>query len=100
MSYATSSTIYLNWKPPFSLDLSAVDRDIIYCVDVYKADATSFHILRNCSVFDPHYNFSLDNPDPNEVFTFVVMPRSNVDGAPNGIPTTINASFSYNSKLT
>ena len=94
------STVYLSWEPPNSLDLSAADPDIAYCVDAYRTDITSHpHILRNCSVLEPHYNFSLVNPDPSELFTFIITPRSNMDGARNGIAATINASFSYQRKL-
>ena len=99
-SNATSSTIDLSWEQPSSLNLSAADPDVVYCVDVYKTDTASFHILRNCSVFKPYYKFSLDNPDPKEVFTFTITPRSNVNGAQDGIATTINATFLYDSKLT
>ena len=99
-SKTTSSTIDLSWKPPFSLNISAADPDIVYCVDIYKTDTASFLILRNCSVFEPYYYFSLDNPDPKEIFTFIITSRSNVNGARNGIATTINASFLYDSKLT
>ena len=94
------STVYLSWEPPSSLDLSAADPDIAYCVDAYRTDITSHpHILRNCNVLEPHYNFSLVNPDPSELFTFIITPRSNMDGARNGIAATINASFSYHRKL-
>ena len=88
---STSSIIHLNWKRPFSLNLSSVDPDIIYCVDIFKVDDLQLsrdHLDSNCSVLEPHYTFALTNEDPRALRQFTVTPRSNVEGARNGTPTS------------
>ena len=86
---STSSMIHLNWKAPFSLNLSAVDPDIVYCLDIFKVfdlELSRDHLVSNCSVFETHYNFGI-NQDPRALLQFSVTPKSNVEGARNGTPT-------------
>ena len=95
------SSIHLTWQPPFSLNLTIAEPDIVYCVDVTWFNITDGgdHLVSNCSVFNPHYNFTVENPDPRDLFQFQVTPRSNVEGARNGTPNAINITFSFASKL-
>ena len=92
--------ILLSWMPPFSLDLTAVDPDIAYCVDVFNiTDGGPFHLSSNCSILWPSYTFTVENPDPKDEFEFTVTPRSNVQGARNGTRSQITGRFSLQRKL-
>ena len=100
-SRSTSSFIQLTWKPPFSLNLTTAEPDIVYCVDIFNIVAEEQekeHIMTNCSVFESCYYFTVDNPDHRDIFQFTITPRSNVEGARNGTPSQINATFSFESK--
>ena len=92
--------ILLSWMPPFSLDLTAVDPDIAYCVDVYNiTDGGLLHISSNCNILSHSYTFSVENPDPRNEFEFTVTPRSNVEGARNGTRSQITGRFSLQSEF-
>ena len=102
-SHSTSLSISLSWKPPFSLNLTTAEPDIVYCIDIIRSFSVdgqleSEHLITNCSIYQPSYNFSFERPDPRDVFQFIVTPRSNVEGATNGSPNQINATFSPESK--
>ena len=47
-----SSTIHLGWQPPFSLNLTTAEPDIVYCVDVFDITDERDHLISNCSVFE------------------------------------------------
>ena len=105
-STSTVSALRLIWEPPFSLNLTTVDPDIAYCVDIFNITAgflSSNHLISDCNVFEPHYIFVLDHPDSRDQFHFIVVPRSNVEGARNGTPNeiigTYQNSFDNESKL-
>ena len=92
--------ILLSWMPPFSLDLTAVDPDIAYCVDVYNiTEGGLLHVSSNCNILSPNYMFTVENPDPMDEFEFTVTPRSNVEGARNGTRSQITGRFSLQSKF-
>ena len=79
---STSSAIVLTWQPPFSLNLTTAEPDIIYCIDIFNmiiidGEAEADHLINNCSVFKPFYEFTIENPDPKDLFQFVVTPRNN-----------------------
>ena len=91
--------IILSWEPPFSLDLTTVEPDIAYCVDVYNiTDGGLVDLSSNCSILSPSYTFTVENPDPKAEFEFTITPRSNVEGARNGTPSRIIGNFSFQSK--
>ena len=99
---STSSAIALTWQPPFSLDLTRTEPDIVYCLDIFNitdGEAEADHLISNCSVFEPLYKFATENPDFEDLFQFVVTPRSNVEGARNGTPSVINESYALKCKL-
>ena len=88
VSSVSSAFITLNWIPPFSLNITTAEPDILYCIDVYNASAdTELLLVSNCNVSQPGYTFTVDNPDPRDLFYFIVTPRSNVEGARNGTPS-------------
>ena len=104
-SVSTPSAIQLSWLPPFSLNLTTAEPDIVFCVDIFNitdhTNADIDHLVSDCSVIEAHYKFNIDNSniDAEDLFKFVVTPRSNVEGARNGTPSNINVSYSFQSKL-
>ena len=80
-----SATVF--WEPPFSLDLTGVDPDIVYCIDVYNVTCGRRElIISDCNVTEPSY--TSDNIAPYEyIYEYIVTPRSNVPGARNGTPS-------------
>ena len=95
------SSIQLTWQPPFSLNLTTAEPDIVYCVGITRFNSTDIgdRFISNCSVYYPYYNLTMENPDPRDLFQFQVTPRNNVEGARNGTPNEINVTFLFESKL-
>lgn len=81
------SSILLTWIQPFSLDITGVDPDLWYCIEVYNVTSVnttseSIKLLStNCSVYLPEFTFILNPPNPCDEFEFRVTP---VNGAGNG----------------
>ena len=93
-----SSTIQLSWQPPFSLNLTTAEPDIVYCVNVFNIADEGIErepLISNCSVFETYYNFVVENPDTNDHFQLTVTPRSNIEGARSGNTKEINASYMH-----
>ena len=91
-----SSAIQLSWQPPFSLNLTTAEPDIVYCVDVFNitdGETERDHLISNCSVFHTYYTFTVDDSDQKDIFQFIVTPRNNIEGARNGTSSKINATF-------
>ena len=79
----------LAWEPPFSLDLTGVDPDIVYCVVIYNITCGRRDlIISDCSVTEPSYT-SADVAPHGFVYEYTVTPRSNVEGARNGTNWTV-----------
>lgn len=80
---SSRSSILLTWIPPFSLDITGVDPDIEYCIEVYNITSANSTIetITNCSVLLPKFSFTLDPPNPCYEFEFRVIP---FNGAGNG----------------
>ena len=79
----------LSWEAPFSLDLTGVDPDIVYCVKVYNITCGRRDlIISNCNVTEPSYT-SDDMAPIGYVYEYTVTPRSNVEGASNGTSVTV-----------
>ena len=75
----------IKWEAPFSLNLTNIDPDIIYCVDIYNITCGARdHLISDCNVTDTSYNF--DAYDCRCEYT--VTPRSNTKRAMNGTPNT------------
>ena len=58
MAKFTSSIIQLSWQPPFSLNLTTAEPDIVYCIDVFNithGETERDHLISNCSVFQTYY---------------------------------------------
>ena len=79
----------ISWNPSKSANLSNVEPDIAYCLDVYNATCGSTDLLINrCDLTEPRFVYSDGDLDPNKKYTTTVIPRSNVEGASNGSATT------------
>ena len=81
--FRNSSTF--NGEPPFSLDLTGVDPDIVYSVEVYNITCGRSLLISECDVMETSYtNNALL---PGYIYEYIVTPRSNVEGAKNGTPS-------------
>ena len=83
----TRNVSTLSWVPPFSLDLTSVDPDIVYCVEVYNITCGRSLLISECDVVET--NYTNDSLLPGYIYEYTVTPRSNVEGASNGTSLTI-----------
>ena len=77
----------ISWDPPFSLDLTDVDPDIVYCVEVYNVTdcGTGELLTGDCNVTVTNYTIPYDiGSGRNGILEYIVTPRSNVIGSVNG----------------
>lgn len=73
----------ITWNPPFSLNLTNVESDIIYCVEVYSTTCgDNAFLFGNCSVTQPFYVSSMLNN--GLTYNITVTPRSYMNGAQSG----------------
>ena len=74
----------IRWEPPFSLDLTDVKIDIIYCVEICNITCGAEEVvIIDCNVTSTNYTISPDG----YLYKFTVTPRSNVERAMNGTPS-------------
>jgi hypothetical protein len=72
----------INWKAPFSLNLTGVDPDIVYCVEVYNITCGVDDLVAgDCDVTEPRYT---DNRLQGYIYRITITPRSNRQDAQNG----------------
>ena len=83
----------LSWEAPFSLDLSGVDPDIVYCVEVYSITCGRSLLISECDVIETSYTY--DALLPGYIYEYTVTPRSNVEGASNGTSLTVSGVLFY-----
>ena len=90
----------LSWDPPFSLDLTGVDPDIVYCVEVYNITCGGRELFfSDCNVTENSYTSDAIAPD-GYIHEYIVTPRSNVQGAQNGTPNQpLRGIYLYNVTL-
>ena len=76
------------WGAPFSLKLTNVEPDIVYCVEVYNITCGGRELLiSDCDVMETSY--TSDVLQPGYIYEYTVTPRSNVEGAQNGTSNSI-----------
>ena len=76
------------WAAPFSLNLTNVEPDIVYCVEVYNITCGGRELLiSDCDVMETSY--TSDVLQPGYIYEYTVTPRTNVEGAQNGTSKTI-----------
>ena len=84
----------LTWIHPPSLDLTHVDPDIAYCVEVYNITCGIRDlIISDCSVTEPSY--ASDVIMDGYIYEYTITPRSNVPGARNGTADTVTGRLAY-----
>ena len=82
------------WKPPFSLDLSGINPDIVYCVEIFNITCGSSDlVLADCDVQKEWFTIV----SYNFIYSIAITPRSNVTGSDNGTKIIIDGL--YNSLL-
>ena len=83
----TSSDFTVTWEAPFSLDLTGVDPDIVYCVEVYNITCgVDDLVVGDCNVTEVQYvNEQLQQ---GYIYRFTITPRSNGQDAQNGTSNT------------
>ena len=71
------------WLPPFSLNLTNFEPDIIYCVEVFNITYNERElVVNNCHVSEPHYrNIILS---PQLTYVIVITSQKNFVGRVNG----------------
>ena len=75
----------IKWEAPFSLDLTNVDPDISYCVDIYNMTCgVRDRLISDCNVTETSYSFDTDGYQ----YEYTITPRSNTEQAMNGTPST------------
>ena len=82
------TAIFLTWTAPFTLDISNVDPDITYCVDVVNSTSSS-GILSQCEITVTSFSIPLGRVCDNLNFSFTVTP---VNGVGNGTAVTLGYS--------
>ena len=83
----------IKWDPPFSLDLTNVDPDVIYCVEVYKTTCggnPKSLVTSDCTLFEPYMIYMLDIVNDTDLLELKIIPRSNSKGSINGTALSIN----------
>ena len=96
LARVNSTTI--SWDPPFSLDLTDVDPDIVYCVEVYNVtDCERGELLAgDCNVTDTNYTIPYGvGSGRSDIYEYSVTPRSNVEESVNGTAIVPLKSLSY-----
>ena len=79
----------VTWVAPFSLNLTGVDPDIVYCVEVYNITCgVDDLVVSDCNVTEPRY---VDNQlQQGLIYRITVTPRSNGQNAQNAQNGTSN----------
>ena len=77
----------LSWEAPFSLDLTGVDPDIVYFVEVINITCGRSPLISECDIAEPSYT-SNDIMD-GYIYEYAVTPKSNMSGAENGTTTKV-----------
>ena len=68
----------MSWAPPFSLNLTNIEPNIIYCVDITCGRS---HLISECDVMETSY--TNDVLHSGYIYEYTVTPRSNLQGAAN-----------------
>ena len=79
----------IRWIAPFSLNLTYIEPDIAYCVDVFNITCGRRDlVIERCNLTTPNY-FSRSILHTADLYEIIVTPRSNVMGSEYGISNKI-----------
>ena len=93
-SKSLGEIIHLTWDAPFSLDITGVDLDIWYRVDI-SVDNISVRTYDNINI--PEFNFTMDNDTSTSVvYQFRVTP---INGAGAGTTSALVTEYFSGRKL-
>ena len=82
----TLSTI--TWEAPFSLNLTGIDPDIVFCVEVYNISCgVNDLVVGDCDVTEQHYEGS--RLQQGHIYRIKITLRSNIQNTQNGTSFTI-----------
>ena len=76
------------WEAPFSLNLTNIEPDVVYCVEVYNITCGRSHMISNCDVMESRY--TNNDLQSGYIYEYTITPRSNVQGALNGTDLNIS----------
>jgi hypothetical protein len=86
----------ISWSPPFSLDLTDIEPDIIYCVEVYNITCGERDLIINdCNVTEPSY--TSDDRLNGYIYEYIITPSSSVSKTRNGTPYQLRGVSGLNS---
>ena len=92
----TVSDNQISWSAPYSLDITNVDPDIVYCVSIANYTCGSENpvlIIDDCNVTETKFIFNI--PDDGGIYQYNITSRSNVLDSNNGRSTTITGNERY-----
>ena len=84
--------IYVTWDAPATLDITGIDRDISYCVDIRAVTVPdnndSTPLTTNCSVYLSQFNFTMEYPNTSTsvIYEIRVTPRNGAGVGPTSDP--------------
>ena len=84
-----STTVLISWSPPFTLEGVPI---LGYNVTITNTTSGEYEILESENTTMLNYIFSLDDPDPDNNFTVIVVPIYKTEYHPE---TTIAFMISY-----
>ena len=84
---ASNSTLSLTWEPPFTLDITGVDPDITYCVNVIvSTSSAALHSLCDITMTEFSYPLPQDAVCHSYVYVLTITPVTVVGrGAPSSV---------------
>lgn len=79
------SNSIITWTPPYSLNLTDVEPDITYCVDVYNITCgKEDSLIHDCTITEPKYS-NLLILQRADLFKIAIVPRSSIQGSVAGV---------------
>ena len=83
-----SDEFRVTWEAPFSLDLTNVDPDVVYCVHLINITCgVRTTLFDNCSILETELNFF--GYSQHQSYELLITPRSNVEKAIDGTSLSI-----------
>ena len=82
---ASNTTLSLTWEPPFTLDITGVDTDITYCVDVVNS-TSSATLHSQCGIDETEFSYPVPQDAVCHSYVLTTTPINVVGtGAPSSV---------------